>query len=125
MSYADDHTSALADLTEDGAAVAFVKTTPGTHNAATDTVGTSTSATVAGYAIQVASLSASDRRAYDAAGLMPHEAPMLLFAASTYGEVPALGSAATWNGKSYIVRAFGDVVAPDGVAILSRPVLGA
>ncbi len=123
MAYALDHASALADVRAAGAAVTFTSETPGTHDAATGTVATPTTTTVAGYAIQVKPKTDADNRAYSGAGLNPSDAPMLLFAASTYGQVPALGSSCTWNGVRYVVRAFGDSVAPDGVAILSRVVV--
>ena len=122
MAYATEHASALADLRAAGAAVTFTRVTPGAHDASTGLVGAPTTTTVGGYAIQVKPKSDADNRAYEGAGLSPSEAPMLLFAASTYGDVPALGASCTWNSVRHVVRAFGDAVAPDGVTILSRVV---
>ncbi len=121
--YASEHASALADLRASGAAVTFTKTTPGTHDPATGTLGAPTQTSVSGYAIQVKSLSRADLLAYDALGLIPHVAPMLLFAATTYGDVPLLGAKCLWGGVEHTIKGFGDVVAPDGVPILMRPVI--
>lgn len=121
--YAGEHRSALADIRAAGAAVTFTKVTPGTHDSATGLFGAPTTTTVAGYAVQVRPKSDRDRRAYEATNLTPSDAPMLLFAASTYGDAPPLGATCRWNGRVYTVRAFGDEIAPDGVPILTRPVV--
>lgn len=123
MSFARQHAQALKMIRAKGAAVTFTRTTPGTHNAATGVVGAPTVSTVSGYAIRVSSLTSSDQRAYADLGLTPTDAPMLLFAASTFGPVPALQSECTWAGSGYTVKGFGDPVAPDGTAILSRVVV--
>ena len=121
--YAAEHRSALVDLLAAGAAVTFSRMTPGAHNAATGVVAAPTETTVAGYAIQIRMLTASDRETYRGLGLTPAVAPMLLFAASTYGDAPGLGDTCTWNGAAYTVKGFGDPVAPDGVPILTRAVI--
>lgn len=123
MTFQPQHASALAKIRAKGSPVTFTLTTPGAHDAATGLVDTPTETTVAGYGLQVSALTASDRRAFDAVGLTPSEALMLLFAATTYGEKTDLGASCLWNGVRYVVRTFGDAVAPDGVPILTRPVI--
>ena len=123
MSYASEHRSALADIRAAGAAITFTLTKPGTHNPATGSAGASSTVSVSGFAIEVKKLSERDHRAYQHASLTPGEAPMLLFAASTFGDVPPLDSKCNWGGVDYHVRAFGDRVAPDGTPILTRPII--
>ena len=121
--YAAEHASALADIRDDGAAVRFVLDVPGAHDATTGRLAAPTTVTVDGYALQVKSLTRGDHRVYESLSLTPTEAPLLLFAAATYGDVPTLGAWCLWNGVRHIVRGFGDPVAPGGVPILSRVVV--
>lgn len=118
MSYVAEHASALADVTEAGAPVAFVRHTPGTYDAATGLTSPSSRTEVAGAAMRVK----GDPRKYATLGLTEHEAPTLFFVATTYGDVPPLGASVSFGGATYTVR---DVApfAPDGTAIFSRVVV--
>ena len=118
MSYADDATGARNDLADAGASVTFTQHTPGVYDEATDTFTGATTVTVTGSAIEIAG--APDL--YAALELIEREAPTLLFSASTYGELPALGASVTWGGAVYTVRSI-DPLAPDGVAILATIVV--
>ncbi len=122
MSFAAQHARALAKVRAKGFPITFTKTTPGAHDPATGLTGAPAESSVAGYAIRVAAKSMADQRAYERAGLTPQEAPMLFFVATTYGQVPALGATCT-GAMAGTLREFGDPVAPDAVAIASRPVV--
>lgn len=119
MSYAEDHASALLDLTAAGAAVTFTDTLPGTYSEATDSWSSPTVSTVGGYALRVT----GDPKVYEALKLVEAEAVTLVFCPTTYGDVPPLNSSATWGGTAGVVRQTSPV-APDGTAILVRVVLG-
>lgn len=116
--YEDQHDDILADLLEHGAAVTFTKTSQA-YNAST---GESTPivTSVAGRAVQVS----GDPVAYERLSLTESDAPTLLFAADTYGEIPEVGSRCTWGGRTYTAR---EVLpdAPDGTAIRCRVVISA
>lgn len=116
--YAETHAGALADVADAGAAVTFSLTTPGTYDAATDTYTTPTTATVAGFAIEVA----GDPDTYKALSLVRSSAPSLFFTPSTYGALPAVGYTVTWNSIVYTVR---DVspLSPDGTPIAATIVV--
>lgn len=118
MSYAPDHASALLDLTRAGAAVTFTLTRPGTFSPSTDTWSTPTETTVTGAAVRVK----GSPLTYQRLNLAPSEAPTLLFTPTTYGDVPALGSAVVWGSVTYVVKDV-EPLAPDGTAILSRVVV--
>ncbi len=113
MSYSADHAGAYADVKAAGAAVTFSVVTQ-TYNATTDAM-TGVTTTVAGYAMQVR----GNPREFEALGVVERQPIVLLFAPTTYGDVPTLGSTVTWGGASYTVK---DTmpIAPDGTAILSR-----
>lgn len=100
MSYAQDHASALADITKAGAAVTF---TPLTGSA------------VSGAAIQ----DMGSAREYADLGLVQRDTVTLWFAPSTYGERPGLTSTFTWGSGSFTV-AYTEPVAPDGSAIIVK-----
>lgn len=117
-SYAPDHASALADLRDAGAAVAFSRITH-VMDEATGLM-TPTTTTIAGYAIR--DMGRGDR--YHALGLIPSRNPTLLFAASTFGDAVALGDTVTWGGIGYTVRDV-DPVAVDGTPIVTFVVVGA
>ena len=116
MSYRDQHTGALATLTERGAAVTFTQTT--TDYTPTTGIQTVSTSTVVGYAIRAK----GDPRQYADLGLVQREPVTLVFTPTTYGQVPALGATVTWNSTTYIVENVSPV-APDGNAILSRVVI--
>lgn len=123
MSFAAKHTSALAAITKNGAAVTFSRVTQGSYDAATDTATPATS-TVSGYAIRVSGdqTTRGNPDRYSQLGLVESKAPTLLFAASTYGSVPELGATCSWNSETFTVR---DVnpIAPDGTPIVSYVVI--
>lgn len=119
MSYTDDATGALADLTDAGASVTFTQQTPGVYDAATDTFTGAATTTVTGSAIEVP----GNPDVYAALELIKLETRTLLFAASIYGNGrPALGMFVTWNGATFTVRSV-DAVAPDGKPIISTIVV--
>lgn len=97
--YAEDHASALADVSDAGSAVTFA-------------LGNSS---VSGSAIRVGGNSSR----YLALGLELTQNPTLFFTPSTYGELPEAGYTVSWAGKTVTVK---DVqpIAPDGVAIAAR-----
>lgn len=99
-------------------AVTFTRSTR-TYDAATDTSSVVAS-TITGSAIQVR----GDPRRYKALGLTLTDMPTLFFCPTTYGECPAVGDTVTWTSKRYTVR---DVspIAPDGVTIAARIIVGA
>ena len=113
--YAPEATSALADIKAAGAAVTFTQTVPGTYDPATDTWTSPSAVTVAGYAIRVK----GNPIRYQALELIQSESPTLLFAPTTAGSLPAVGSAVTWNSIAYTVRDV-EPVAPDGQPIIAR-----
>ena len=117
-SYATEHTGALEDIREAGAAVTFTLTDPGTYDAATDTWTGGSETTVAGHAIRVK----GDPERYRALELIESAAPTLLFAPTTYGDEPPIGSSVTWGGEVFVVRD-SLPLEPDGTAILSRVVV--
>lgn len=118
MSYATEHASALGQITDAGTAVTFTKVVPGEYDAATDTWTDDDDQTVSGYAIRVK----GDPETYQSLGLVEHEAPTLLFAPTTYGDLPALGATVAWGGEAYTVKNV-DPLAPDGTAIIARVVV--
>ena len=101
-------------------AITFTRTTR-TYTAATDTA-TVSSSTVTGSAIQVR----GDPQRYAALGLVLTTMPTLFWAPTTYGEVPLPGDTVVWpetGGSTYTVRDV-DPIAPDGVVIAARVVIG-
>lgn len=119
MSYAADAASALADIAAAGTAVSFVKSRPGTNTPTTGRYSAPSTSTVSGSAVRVK----GNPKTYEALKLVEAEAPTLLFAPTTYGQLPELGAVVSWGGVSYTVK---DVapVAPDGNAIIARIVVG-
>lgn len=83
---------------------------------------TPTESTITGSAIQVR----GDPKRYEAVGLVLQTMPTLFFTPTTYGDTPGVGDQVTWpvtNGSVYTVRDV-DVIAPDGVTIAARLVIG-
>jgi len=102
-------------------AVTFTRTTA-THDPTTGTYTTS-GITIPGNAIQVR----GNPERYRAAGLVLSTMPTLLWSPTTYGSyVPEPGDTVTWpetGGSAYTVRDV-DPIAPDGVLIAARVVIG-
>lgn len=101
-------------------AITFTRSTR-TYDAASDT-STVTESTITGSAIQVR----GDPERYRALGLVLSTMPTLFFAPTTYGETPQPGDVVTWpetGGSVYTVRDI-DPIAPDGVTIAARIVIG-
>lgn len=117
-SYAADHASALADIKDAGAAITFTKRSAGTHDPITDTFSAPSLSSVAGHAIRTK----GDAKRYESLKLTPTDAITLLFAPTTYGQRPALGATATWEGAPVVVRDT-DPVAPDGSDIVCRVIV--
>lgn len=82
-----------------GTAVTFTRTVQ-THTESTDDVAPTTSS-VSGSATRIPGLP----KTYEALSLKVTEAITLAFVADTAGERPPLGSAVTWNGVKYRVKA--------------------
>jgi len=118
MSYAVEHSGAVADIQAAGAAVSFTLTT-GTYTPATDTFGTASTTTVSGYAITVS----GDPERFRSLGLVQSGSITLLFAPTTYGGLPLPGYSVTWGGAVYTVRDC-EPLAPDGTAIIARVICG-
>ena len=91
-----------------------------TYNAETGVLSVVES-TIEGAAIRVK----GDPHIYKELGLSLTENPTLLFTPETYGEVPEPGDEVTWpaNGTVYKVKAV-DPIAPDGVVVLARVMIG-
>jgi hypothetical protein len=96
---------------KDGAAVTFTLTSPGTEDPEAGTWSSGSTSTVTGYASRVR----GDAERYQALDLTESEAPTLDFTPDTRGEVPALNSAVSWGGVTYVVRDV-NADAPDGTA---------
>ena len=75
--------------------------------------------TITGSAIQVKGIPAR----YTALGLVLTTMPTLLFTPTTYGETPEPGDTVSWVGKTYTVKDV-DPVAPDGITIIARIIIG-
>ena len=116
--YTADHAGALADIREAGAAVTFTTSSPGTYDAATDAFTTPVTSSVTGAAVQISGKPFK----YQALGLIASHAPTLLFAPTTYGQLPALGASVTWGSATYTVRDV-ESVALDGTAIIAYVVV--
>ena len=116
MSYASTHAGALRDITKAGAAVTFTKETR-VHAPLTGHSTVSTT-TVAGYAIRTVGRS----KTYESLKLVESQSPTLLFAATTFGEIPDVGMTVSWGGETMTVM---DVnpVAIDGNSIIARVVV--
>lgn len=118
MSYSTDHASALADVTDAGARVTFVRTVTVAFNPTVDPVPVQATQTVTGSAVRVK----GNPLVYAALSLSLSEAPTLFVTPDVYGLIPLPGDAVTWGGVAFVVR---DVnpIAPDGVAIAARVVV--
>jgi len=116
VSYTDSHARAAALVAAKGAPVTFTRTTR-TYTPTTDT-STITSTTVAGSAIRIP----GDPKVYEALKLVEWDAPTLLFAPTTYDEVPEPGDTLSWDSNTYTVRAV-QPIAPDGNNLLARVVV--
>ena len=116
MSYVSTHAGALRDIRKAGTAVTFSKETR-VHDPLTGHSTVSTT-TVEGFAIRVVGRS----KTYEALKLVESQAPTLLFAATTFGEIPDVGMTVPWGGETFTVA---DVnpVAPDGNSIIARVVI--
>ena len=91
-----------------------------TYNPETGVLTVSES-TITGSAVQVE----SDPRRFDALGLSLLENLTLLFTPTTYGETPQPGDEVTWPASGTVYKvADVDPIAPDGVTILARVVIG-
>jgi hypothetical protein len=110
--YAEDHASALADVSEAGAAVTWSQTTPGTFDATTETWTTPVTTSCAGYAVE----DEGDPQEYRDLELIAMNPATLLFTPSTFGDKPALGMTGTWAGATKVVKKIRPIQ-PDGNAI--------
>lgn len=88
------------------------------YDPATDTSQV-TETTITGSALQVR----GDPRRYKALNLNLSTMPTLFFTPTNYGDQVQPGDTTTWANKTYTVRDVEDI-APDGVVIASRIVIG-
>lgn len=101
-------------------AITFTRTTQ-TLDESTGQV-TPTETTIEGSAIRVR----GNPNRYVALGLNLQKMPTLLFTPDAYGDTPEVGDKVTWpetDGDVYAVQDV-DVIAPDGVTIAARVVIG-
>lgn len=114
--YATDAADALADITENGAAITFPDAIPGTagvYDPATDTWSAGTPPTDAtGYALQLE----GDADTYRALSLIQSNPVTLMIAASGLTITPRPGMAFTWASTAYTIRT-ADPFGPDGTPI--------
>jgi predicted amidohydrolase YtcJ len=123
MSYSIQHASALASMIAKGAAVSFRKDAPGTEDPLTGLFTGASSASVAGYAIEVKGDQVADRsEAYLAGEMITQDPATLFFVPSTYGSLPDLGAVCTWSGSERKVKQI-TPMRPDGTAIAARVVV--
>ena len=118
MTTAADHADAYAMLAEEGAAVTFSTGTPGTHDPETGLFTSPTTASVTGVAIRVRA-NRTEEDAYRAAGLSVDRVVTLLFAPTTYGSLPTLGSTVTWASETLTAKGITSL-APSGTAVIAR-----
>lgn len=114
MSYAEDHASALADVSDAGAPITWSKTTPGTYDEATDTYTDTVTTSCPCAAVE----DDGDPQEYRDLELIQSNPVTLFCTPLTYGDLPTLGMTGTWGGVSRTVkkiRAGG--TRPDGNAI--------
>lgn len=123
MKYASDHAGAYADIAEAGAPLTFTRETPGEYDEATGLWSEPTTESVRAVAIEIVPRRNQDSEAYRAATMNRTSHRLLLAAAATYGEIPGPGWGCVWGGKAYSVATLLGSTAPDGTAILFRPVL--
>jgi hypothetical protein len=118
MSYADDHASALADVTAAGAPVSF-DAKRSTVDPTTDTETNIVTVSVTGSAVEVK----GDLLRYQALGLITADARTLFFTPDVYGAVPALGASVSWGDVAYLVKSIFDPIAPDGIVLACNVVV--
>lgn len=116
--YTTDHASALADVSDAGAAVTFTLTGQGTYNPATDTTTPGLDVTVDGSAVEVR----GSLFHYQQLGLIATKARTLLFVPTTFNTAPLLDSVVVWGGESYTVKNV-QLIAPNGDVIAARVVV--
>lgn len=100
-------------------ATTFTYETPGTYDAETRTWSTPTVTSMTGAAFESGRLT----ERYRMQGLIEQDDKVLIFVPTTYGDQPGVGWEVTWANKDYTVKDVGRV-APDGVVIFSRVVIG-
>jgi hypothetical protein len=116
--YTADAAEAYADILEEGAAVTFTKTDPGTQDATTGLYTGATTVTVEGAAMGTE----ANIREYERLSLVPRDSRTLLFAPATHGEEPALDSTLTWGGATYTLKSFLPFD-PDGLSLISYAIV--
>jgi hypothetical protein len=105
--------------------VTFTRSDPGTYDPETGLHTSPTTSTITGNAIQVR----GDPQRYAAAGLNLSTMPTLLFTPTSYNlstfstDFVRPGDTTTWRNTNYTVKDV-DPIAPDGVVIMARIVIG-
>jgi len=106
--------------------ITFTRAGAGVYDPATDTTSGAVTTTITGSAIQVR----ADPQRYLARELIMSTNPTLLFTPTTYGlhaytsEFVQPGDTVDWNGVTFTVKDV-EPVAPDGIVIIARIVVGA
>ncbi len=119
MTFTATQSRAHTQIAKYGAAVTFSYATAGTYTESTDVTTGSTTATIAAVVMRVR----GNPKTYANLSLVESEAPTLLCAFDTYGDLPPLGATVVFGGLTYTVRDIG-VTDPDGAgAIIARCVV--
>jgi hypothetical protein len=115
MAYTDEHTRALAMVTEKGAAATFSKTvTP--QNDTTGAAGTPVTTTWVGVAIERVDGSS---RQYRDPTLADTRTLTLFYVPTTAGDIPAEDAGITWNGQALRVRRVPKRINLDGAGAIA------
>lgn len=116
--YSRLHARTLRKMRKRGARAVFTSLANSLYNPVTDRFGSGPGPRVEGYAVEVP----GDLTEYAELGLIQSEPVTLMFAPTTYGETPALGTVVTWAGKGRTLRAIRPI-RPAGVLVAARLVL--
>lgn len=119
MAYSDRlYKNVLRTAKGKGAAVSFSSTTEANYDETSDTNPDDTTTVVNGFAVETM----GDPEEYAALGLTVSSPVTLLFVPNTVGQIPAIGSVATWAGQARTVRSV-QAIRPAGQALGARLVL--
>lgn len=117
--YTGEYTGALQDVAAAGAAVIFRGTGPSTYNEVTEVGAAGTPTSVTGKAIK----SRSSYKRHEALKLVITATLTLFFVPDTINTLPTHKMTVEWAGENWTVEDV-DPVAPDGIAIAARIIIG-
>lgn len=115
MTYVAEWAGALSDIQDAGQAVVFTRTR-NIEDTATGLI-TPVTTTISGSAVRIRGTPS----VYDKLKLIESTSPTLLFAASTFGDLPRIGDTTVW-GVGMRVRDV-EPVRPDGTTLIARIVV--